>query len=94
MPYVRQAQRFAVDADTEDLACTIMEIGGLSPEKMAGLVNYAITRLLLRTILQTVCYSNIALATGVLENIKQEMYRRLAAPYEDVKAEENGDVYE
>jgi len=30
---------------------------------------------------------------GVLENVKQEMYRRLAAPYEDKKAEENGDVY-
>jgi len=94
MPYVRQLQRFAVDADIDDLACVIRRSCSGAPEQMAGLVNYTVTRLLLLTILQTVCYSNIALATGVLENIKQEMYRRLAAPYEDTKIAENGDVYE
>lgn len=94
MPYVRQAQRLAVDVDVDDLACVIRRSCSGAPEQMAGLVNYTITRLLLHTILQTVCYANIALATGVLENVKQEMYRRLASPYEDAKAEENGDVYE
>jgi hypothetical protein len=32
--------------------------------------------------------------TGVLENIKQEFYRRAAAPYEDRKINQNGDVKE
>ena len=31
-------------------------------------------------------------AMGVLECIKQEFYRRVAAPYEDIKIVENGDV--
>ena len=30
---------------------------------------------------------------GVLECAKLELYRRLAAPYEDLKIEDNGDVY-
>lgn len=30
---------------------------------------------------------------GVLECAKLEFYRRLAAPYEDTKIKENGDVY-
>jgi len=30
---------------------------------------------------------------GVLECAKMELYRRVAAPYEDKKKEENGDVY-
>ena len=30
---------------------------------------------------------------GVLECVKLELYRRVAAPYEDKKCQENGDVY-
>lgn len=30
---------------------------------------------------------------GALEGCKLELYRRLVAPYEDTKIEENGDVY-
>lgn len=38
-------------------------------------------------------YETIAGVTGVLENIKAELYRRLAEPYEDQKIADNGDVY-
>lgn len=38
-------------------------------------------------------YSQINDLIGVLECIKLELYRRVASPYEDLKAEENGDVY-
>ena len=31
---------------------------------------------------------------GVLECVKQEFYRRMVAPYEDKKCEENGDVFQ
>lgn len=30
---------------------------------------------------------------GVLECAKLELYRRMAAPYEDVKLNENGDIF-
>ena len=36
----------------------------------------------------------IAVSTGVLENIKQEFYRRVALPYEEKKIIENGDIKE
>ena len=39
-------------------------------------------------------YAKLAIITGVLENIKQEFYRRVASPYEDLKAKQNGDVEE
>ena len=35
----------------------------------------------------------IARVTGVLENVKQEFYRRYAEPYEDEQIERSGDVY-
>lgn len=38
-------------------------------------------------------YRTLNEAIGVLECAKLELYRRLAAPYEDNKIEENGDVY-
>jgi hypothetical protein len=41
-----------------------------------------------------VSYSKIAIATGVLENIKQEFYRRVAEKYEDKKIKINGDIQE
>jgi hypothetical protein len=44
--------------------------------------------------MKNISYKNIAMATGVLENIKQELYRRIAAPYEDRKVLENGDIKE
>jgi hypothetical protein len=38
-------------------------------------------------------YTSLNAAIGVLECIKQELYRRVVAPYEDTKIEQNGDVY-
>jgi hypothetical protein len=58
----------------------------------AGQVNYLITTLV-KNWIGAPSYTRIATMTGVLENVKQEMYRRLASPYEDIKIAENGDVY-
>lgn len=38
-------------------------------------------------------YQQINDIIGALEGAKLEFYRRVAAPYEDVKIKENGDVY-
>ena len=38
-------------------------------------------------------YANVNALVGVLECAKLELYRRIAAPYEDIKIQENGDVY-
>lgn len=38
-------------------------------------------------------YSTLNEVVGVLECAKLELYRRIAAPYEDSKIQQNGDVY-
>jgi hypothetical protein len=38
-------------------------------------------------------YAHINEAVGALECAKLELYRRVAAPYEDEKMKESGDVY-
>lgn len=59
----------------------------------AGELNFVLTREILDFIGEDYRYDNINEVIGVLECCKMELYRRIAAPYEDKKKEENGDVY-
>lgn len=60
----------------------------------AGELNYAITSIINRYFNDKGRnYARINEAIGALECAKIEMYRRIAAPYEDKKIAENGDVY-
>ena len=59
-----------------------------------GELNYKITCLVDDFIsCKELKYSEINSVIGVLECAKMELYRRIAAPYEDKKCKENGDVY-
>lgn len=80
MPYISVAKR--------------MEPSVLTAPTTAGELNYAITKLIERYRAQTGdSYDTYNTIVGVLECAKLEMYRRVAAPYEDFKKEVNGDVY-
>jgi len=81
MPYIDENKRLLLD--------TYRRV----PDN-AGELNYMVTRLVdgyLR--FHGVRYGNINEAIGVLECAKLELYRRIAAPYEDTKIVANGDVY-
>lgn len=67
----------------------------ISPADMSiGDVTYAVTRVLLDWLdLGNESYANYAIAIGILETAKLELYRRRVARYEDTKIAENGDVY-
>lgn len=86
MPYISQNSRERIDPYIEFLKDAVHTPGDL---------NYAITQLSrsFLTPLPGSTYEEVALVTGVLENVKQEMYRRHASPYEDSAIERNGDVY-
>ena len=87
MPYITQTDRNMI----EDLLAT----QGWT-EKIAtspGQLNYHITKLV-QIHMGTPSYARINEVVGVLEAVKLELYRRMAAPYEDKKLKENGDVYE
>lgn len=60
----------------------------------AGEMNYVIT-MLARTYIERkgLCHQTLNDVVGALEGCKFELYRRVLAPYEDLKIKENGDVY-
>lgn len=60
----------------------------------AGELNYQISMLCQQYIVRHgLKYQNINDVLGALEGAKLEFYRRVAAPYEAIKADYNGDIY-
>lgn len=95
MPYIAQDKRDILDPIIEQLHSTLVDLE-LDDESnnTEGNINYAVTRLLMMVYGQSdsTRYSQINDAIGMLECIKQEYYRKVAAPYEDQKEFENGAV--
>ena len=90
MPYINKHLRKKLDPYIEDLIEELIGTEVLHAANIEGSLNYAITRLLRG--IYSLSYKDINNAMGVLESVKQEHYRRVAAPYEDIKIEENGDL--
>lgn len=91
MPYIAQEKRDHLDPHITSLINALRELESDDPANThSGNLNYVITRLLRASYARR--YADINEAIGVLECAKLELYRRLAAPYEDQKAFENGDV--
>jgi hypothetical protein len=59
----------------------------------AGEMNFLITTFIRDYYDRKPCYQSINDIVGALEGAKLEFYRRIAAPYEDTKVIQNGDVY-
>jgi len=77
MPYIEQRRRDVV-----------------SKPETSGELNFMITELINLYIMDNgKSYSTLNEVIGVLECAKLELYRRVAAPYEDEKMKQNGDVY-
>lgn len=108
MPYIKEDRRKTLDNSINSLAVAIKlnannnmnpydeESSKLTNEQfleIAGDINYCVSRLISR-IMGDISYGKIAMITGVLENINQEFYRRMASPYENKKILENGDIKE
>jgi hypothetical protein len=82
MPYVKQDRRDVLRPSADVFP------------KVAGELNYQFTELALNYVLaHGLSYKTINDIVGALEGAKLEFYRRVAAPYEDTKIKENGDVY-
>ena len=87
MPYITQEERPQYDKVIAELVTLLKE---KPPESVDGHLNYVVTRVIKEV--YPLRYYHINKAMGVLECIQQEFYRRVAAPYEDTKIEQNGDV--
>ena len=86
MPYITKINRNVFKKGLEILSGLVVTPGEL---------NYLFTMLANDYINQkkSKSYQYINDAIGALECTKQELYRRVAAPYEDIKIVNNGDVY-
>jgi len=90
MPYIKENDRNRLDNCIDNM------IKCLDKQDIAlilGDINYTFSRIL-GGLMKDPSYNKVAMITGVLENIKQEFYRRVASPYEDKKILENGDIKE
>ncbi|TRO47494.1 hypothetical protein E2P60_03025 [Candidatus Bathyarchaeota archaeon] len=87
MPYIKMEKRSKYKNVVENLVNILKT---LPPEEIDGELNYVITKILKE--IYPLRYFHINKAIGVLECIKLEYYRRVAAPYEDLKIKESGDV--
>ena len=86
MPYIRPEGRPEID---EALARVKKHVASV------GDYNYAVTQLAVMHLLSqgTISYTHLNSTYGMLQAATAEFYRRMVAPYEDRKCQENGDVY-
>ena len=81
MPYIKPTQRDRL-------------LVGEYPSANAGELNYKLTELIMEYLnTNGKDYQHINDILGALEGAKLEFYRRVVVPYEEIKREENGDVY-
>ena len=86
MPYITQEQR-------RDLASYLKDILELVPTLTKGEINYIITRIV-ATKYAVGSYDWRSEGASVFQDAHDEFYRRVIAPYEDKKKDENGEVYD
>jgi hypothetical protein len=81
MPYIKQERREAI-------------LAGAKPQD-AGELNFAITAVVDNYLKDKggMRYAHLNEVIGAMDCAKLELYRRVAAPYEDKKITESGDVY-
>ena len=87
MPYIKMEERVKYMENLEKIIDTLKS---QPVDRIDGELNYIITRMLKES--YPLRYFNLNRALGVLECAKLEFYRRVVAPYENTKIEENGDV--
>jgi len=90
MPYIDPSRRPEIEGKAYGLGNRCVET--------AGELNFAITKVVLgflerRAAAGHISYHALNEVVGVLECVKQELYRRVVVPYEEEKKEANGDVY-
>lgn len=94
MPYIIQDKRNVLDGAIDEVVNALRELESDDPSNsFAGNLNYVVTSIIARSYGSGVRYDDINEIVGMLECAKLEFYRRVAAPYENQKAHDNGDAY-
>jgi len=88
MPYIKKELRYDLE---ESLGELIRLLDWIETDKLDGVMNYVVTRLI-RSQYNNGKYAEYNAAIGVLECAKLELYRKVISPFEDTKIIENGDI--
>lgn len=94
MPYIKQDLRTELDPHIDLLIEKMNEMTVDNPEQIDGILNYVIT-VLMRNLYgnsTNTSYTELNAVIGVVFCAALEHYRTVAAPHEDQKKFENGDV--
>ena len=90
MPYILKTEREKFNDLIKIIVHDLSESG-----EYDGKLNYVVSSIINGILKERgKNYHELNKMIGVVECVKQELYRRLAAPYEDKKIEENGDVFD
>lgn len=89
MPYIDERSRKIIDPYVDVLIDRLALL-----DDGEGVINYIFSRVCGAVFRNRPRYRTICLLTGVLTNVKDELYRRVASPYEDTMLDRNGDVPE
>ena len=94
MPYIKKLKQKKYD-DAIDKIVHELNVEGVTAIYPSGHLNYIISKIINDTLKrQGLRYQNINSIICALDCCKMELYRRIASPYEDLKIQENGDVYD
>jgi hypothetical protein len=92
MPYIAQEKRDVLDPVVDQLINTLRQLESDDPNNNSQAnISYVLSRLLDRMYVAN--YQEINNACGMLFAAALEYYRKVAVPYENQKAFDNGDVY-
>jgi len=92
MPYVTRQDRQKIGGVGFDIPGSALIIPDMVEN--GGDLNYAITTLCAEYIRKHgLSYSKISDVVGALEGAKQEFFRKVVNPYEEIKEKENGGIY-
>lgn len=91
MPYITKTQRDVFDSMITMISHDLVQEFSKDYE---GKLNYIISAIMSNILKENgTSYSEINKLVGVLECAKLELYRKVAAPYEELKEQENSGVY-
>lgn len=91
MPYIKLDSRIEILPEIDALVDSIKELTKGDLISTDGILNYTITKMLIE-LYPDARYHDYNEIIGMLECCKLEFYRKMAAPYEDLKEIENGSV--
>lgn len=99
MPYITDEYRDDInlifqECEMKSLDDFLTHLAEYPEDKLAGIANYVVSSLIAKLIIRgkDKNYNRINSAIGVLECSKMELYRRVAAGYEDLAIKKNGDI--